>query len=231
VTDAARLGARVDCVSLLHLLGVFVFDHRRLHVQLTTGDSRLPARPDEVVGHWRGTTTPRQDLFADLLEAIVRACLCQTPRMAVATLDSAWHLGLIDRSDVAEIFRRLPRRYRAVRKLLDARAESGSETIVRLMLRGLGCRIDVQPSVRGVGRVDFIVDGWLIVECDSKAFHSDWEAQRRDRRRDRVAATLGFATLRLMAEEILYEPEAVLACLRGVLSAHNSSRCGVNGRG
>ena len=35
---------------------------------------------------------------------------------------------------------------------------------MRLMLRGLGCQIEVQVVIPGVGRVDFVVDGWLIVE-------------------------------------------------------------------
>jgi very-short-patch-repair endonuclease len=39
-----------------------------------------------------------------------------------------------------------------------------------------------------VGRVDFLVEGWLIIECDSKAHHEGWDKQRRDRRRDLAAA-------------------------------------------
>ena len=77
---------------------------------------------------------------------------------------------------------------------------------------------DLQVEIDGVGRVDLVVDGWLVVECDSRAHHRTPEAQLRDRARDRAAAARGYVTLRLLAEDILFHPEAVLAALRGALS-------------
>lgn len=230
VITAARLGGRIDCVSLLAMLGVFVMDSRELHIQVTVGASRLPPRPPRVKCHWRETKAGREDLHADLLEALAQSCRCQEPRAAVATLDSAWHLGLIGEEDLTEIFGRLPARFRGLRRLLDRRSESGPETIMRLMLRMLGCGIEVQPVVRGVGRVDFIVDGWLIIECDSEAHHSGWDAQKRDRRRDLAAAALGYTTIRPIAEDILYHRDEVFASIRAVIESrpsgarvHNSS--------
>ena len=102
---------------------------------------------------------------------------------------------------------------------LEPGAESGPESLVRLMLRTIGVAFDVQRQLDGVARVDFLVDGWLIVECDSQAHHSSWEAQRRDRRRDQIAATQGFATYRPIAEDIMWQPDEVRAALRGLLGA------------
>ncbi|MFG6403949.1 endonuclease domain-containing protein [Microbacterium sp. P04] len=168
------------------------------------------------------TSAASDDLAADLVEALVQSCRCQQPRESVATLDSAWHLGLIDDVDLDEVFARLPARYRPLRALLDRRSEAGTESLVRLILRGLRCSFEVQVSVRGVGRVDFVVDGWLIVECDSRAHHGDPADQIRDRRRDLAAAQQGFVTLRLMAEEVLYSPESVVCALKAVLALHRS---------
>ncbi|MGU3644404.1 endonuclease domain-containing protein [Microbacterium sp. C23T] len=215
---AARLGARLDCVSLLHTIGVFIHTSDRLHVQVDKGASRLPPRGADVVAHWRATTRERETLAADLLEALAQACRCQRPRDAIATLDSAWHHGLVDEAGIAAVFSLLPRQYRRLRRLLDPRSESGPETIMRLMLRGLGCRTEVQVKIAGVGRVDFVVDGWLIVECDSRAHHEGWESQKRDRRRDLAAAALGYTTIPPIAEDILYRREEVLAALRSTLS-------------
>ncbi|MFJ6653127.1 endonuclease domain-containing protein [Microbacterium sp. NPDC091313] len=226
VERAARLGGRLDCVSLLRRYGVFALEREVLHIQLTVGDSRLPARDEGVVGHWRVSDVPRERLCVGVIEALTQACICQPPRAAIATLDSAWNRGLVDEAGIAEIFRRLPRRMRRLRGLIDRRAESGPETYVRLMLRALGCAIEPQVRIGGVGRVDFVVDGWLIVECDSREFHSSWEVQREDRRRDMAAAAIGYATLRLLAEDILYRPDVVIAALRGLLAARNSSRTG-----
>ena len=89
---------------------------------------------------------------------------------------------------------------------------------MRLMLRGLGCQIEVQVVIPGVGRVDFVVDGWLIVECDSKAHHEGWESQKRDRARDLAAAGLGYTTVRPIAEDILHRREQTLAAMKAVLA-------------
>ncbi|MCC4248347.1 endonuclease domain-containing protein [Microbacterium testaceum] len=179
--------------------------------------SRLPDRPPDVVAHWRSTGARPGHLHADLVEALAEAFRCQGPRAGLASVDSAWNKHLITREEVDAVFARLPRRFRRLRALADRSAEAGSETFVRLMLRSLGARFETQVRIAGVGRVDFLVDGWLIVECDSRAHHSSWEEQLRDRRRDRVAAELGYATLRLVAEDILYRPDAVQRALAGVL--------------
>jgi very-short-patch-repair endonuclease len=215
---AGRLGGRLDCVSLLAAVGVFVAHQPGLHVQFSNGASRLPARPEGVVAHWRSSTAAPAALAADLVEALAQSVRCQHPREAIATLDSAWHHGLVHEEEIAAVFALLPRRYRRLRGLLDPRSESGPETIMRLMLRGLGCHVEVQVSIPGVGRVDFVVDGWLIVECDSKAYHAGWKTQKRDRARDIAAAALGYTTVRPIAEDILYRREQTLASMKAIVS-------------
>lgn len=217
LAEAVRCGGRLDCVSLLSQLGVFVQDSRDLHLQLDPDASRVPEPHAGTVRHWRPTRADRDATLAPLEEAIVQAVLCQSPRAAVATLDSAWHLGLIGESEVAEIFSMLPRRYRRLRPLLDPRAGSGIETLVRLMLRGLSCRVELQVRIADVGYVDLLVDGWLIVECDSVRHHGDWQAHKVDRRRDAAAVAQGFTTLRVLAEDVLFRPEWTLEILRGAL--------------
>ena len=88
---------------------------------------------------------------------------------------------------------------------------------MRLILVKLGCRVEVQVRIDGVGRVDLLVDGWLVVECDSKQFHSEWAQQRTDYRRDMALAVRGYFRIRFLAEDIFYRPETVIAALRGVL--------------
>lgn len=218
VSSAVRAGGRVDCVSLLKLYGVFVLECEHVHVRLDPHASRVPACTRGMVRHWSADDADPDAVTTPLLEALVQSVVCQSARAAIATLDSAWNLRLVDEAGIAEVFRRLPRRYRRLRPLLDARAEAGTETFVRLMLRGLGVRPELQPHIRGVGFVDMLVDGWLIVECDSEAHHGDWRARLRDLRRDAAALAAGFVTLRIPAEDILFRPENVLAVLRAVLA-------------
>lgn len=225
LTVAGRLGGRLDCVSLLAMLGVFVRSAGSLHLQFEMGASRLPARPESVVAHWRRSHQPRNALATDIVGALAQACRCQSPRDAIASLDSAWNRGLVDEGAVNAVFALLPRRYRRLRGLVDRRAESGIETLVRLMLRSLGCHVDLQVRIDGVGRVDLLVDGWLIVECDSRAHHGDWSSHRRDRRRDLAAAAQGYTTVRLLAEDVLWRHDEVLGQLKAALS-HPSPRPG-----
>jgi len=215
---AGELGGRLDCVSLLLALGVFVREPAALHLQFDREASRLPPRPAGVIAHWRSSDRDAQHLASDVVAALAQAVLCQRPRDAIATLDSAWHQGWVDEADIGAVFSRLPRRFRRLRALLDARSESGPETLVRLMLRGLGCEVRLQVVIDRVGRVDLLVDGWLIIECDSRRFHEGWAIHKRDRRRDLHAAALGYTTVRPLAEDIMSRPDEVLRLLRDTLA-------------
>ncbi|MFT4220509.1 MAG: DUF559 domain-containing protein [Microbacterium sp.] len=157
------------------------------------------------------------------MDALTHSVLCQAPRHAIATLDSALNKGLIAMADLADVFAALPGKYGVLRSMVDCRAQSGPETLVRLMARSLGCHIELQVAFDGVGRVDLVLDNWLVVECDSKEFHSDWAQQRKDYRRDLALAALGYSVLRLTAEDIMYRPDAVLTALRRLIERQRAA--------
>ena len=85
------------------------------------------------------------------------------------------------------------------------------------LFRSHGIGYDAQVYLPGIGRVDFLIDGFLIVEVDGFAFHSSREALRRDLGRNNASTLGGFAVLRYMPEHIWFEPERVLAEIRAVL--------------
>jgi len=223
--EAGRAFGRLACVSLLRALGVFVLEHDVLHVHIHRTASRLPPRGNQRSHRRRLLRSPHPDALAvEPIDAVFDAVLCQPPRAAIATVDSALHLGVLHADDLDELFVALPRRYGRLRRLIDARAESGPESLMRLILRSLGCPFEVQVEIGGVGRVDFLVAGWLIIECDSRAHHSDWIAQRRDRRRDQAAAARGYVTFRPIAEDIMWAPDGVREAVIGLLSAAGRRR-------
>ncbi|RKS85615.1 uncharacterized protein DUF559 [Microbacterium sp. AG790] len=228
---AAHVGGRLGCLSLLSECGVFVADSTRLHVHMERGDSRMrpvvgggalgpAAQRRDLVLHWHALTEPPTSGAVDIVDALSHAIRCQEARFAVATLDSAIHLGILAVDQLDQVFGAVPARFRAIRPFIDSRAEAGTETLVRLLLRRWGCDVELQVSIDGVGRVDLLVNGWLIIECDSKQFHSDWNQQRVDYQRDRALAALGFTVLRLTAEDILYRFEDVASALRGLIFAN-----------
>ena len=234
---AVRVGGRLTCLSLLAVMGVFVLENRRLHVQVSTTASRLrrpldrrrtlaPGGGDEVALHWSDPVDHLgASMVVSILDALVHAVRCQHPRGAVATIDSALNGRLIAAEQLGDLFAALPARFSALRPLIDGRAESGPETLVRLMARMLGCDVRLQVTFDGIGRVDLLIDGWLVVECDSKEFHQGWEAQARDRERDVALAGLGYATLRVTAAMVMYRPDDVFEALRGlVLSRRGRDR-------
>lgn len=147
------------------------------------------------------------------------AVRCQEPRDALATLDSVLHHRLLTRHQLVVLLGELPRRYAPLLALVDASAESGPETFMRLILRAMGVAFETQVRIDGVGRVDFVVDGWLIVECDSREFHEGWHAQVEDRRRDLAAAVRGFVTIRPLATDIMERPDSVRTALVDVIAA------------
>jgi len=233
IRDAVRIGGRMTCLSLLQLLGVFVFENTALHVHAVRGTSRLrstdrsvsrleprPTRKQRL--HWLPLVRPDKATGAcvNIVDALAHAILCQAPRYAIASLDSALNKGLVGAADLADVFAALPPRFAVLRALVDGRAQSGPETLVRLMARALGCQIELQMHFEEVGHVDLVIDGWLVVECDSKEFHSSWEQQVKDRNRDLALAALGYATLRLTAAQIMYRPDEVLTALRRLVETH-----------
>lgn len=219
--ESVRIGGRLGCVSLLARLGVFVMDSRTLHVHLPPDRSRI--REPKTLGtvlHWSAPRTASSTLaITDLHDAVAHAMQCQEPRAAIATLDSVLYLGLATREELVAVFRELPRRYETLLALADGSAESGPETMVRLILRALGVAFETQVDIDGVGRVDFIVEGWLIIECDSRAHHGGWEQQCIDRQRDIAAAAQGYVTIRPIAADVFSRPDRVRQQIAAVVAA------------
>lgn len=147
--EATRRGGRLDCLSLLQALGVFVLGTDAMHIHVDRATSRFAPVRGPVVRHWRATTAPKRALAADLIEALAQACRCQALRAAIATLDSAWHLGLVGEEGIRAVLARLPARFGVLGVMLDPRSESGPETLVRLLLRGLGVSVEIQVRRQG----------------------------------------------------------------------------------
>lgn len=219
VVEAVRIGGRLSCLSLLTLLGVFVHRCAEIHVLVTPGTSRLRMPTERAVRlHW--TVGPgRQPRLhvARFTDAVAHAVRCQPPRAALATLDSVLHHGLMSLEQLATVFARLPARYGPLLALVDPSAASGPETYMRLILRAMGVQFETQVHLEGVGYVDFVVDGWLVIECDSREFHQGWDKQVADRARDIAAAGLGYVTVRPLAKDILGDQRAVRQTLEQII--------------
>lgn len=233
VRTAVRVGGRLTCASAIAEVSADAFLLARDHVHIHVGrrSSRLRSADDPRQPWSRSTARGVQVTWGDLEEpplarhlvsitdAVRTLVRCRPEREVIATLDSLLRLGLIRMTEVREVFSALPARFRPILTRIDPRAESGTESFMRLILRELGVAFEVQVRIVGVGRVDFVVGGFLIIECDSKMHHEGWDKQRADRRRDLAAAARGYFTLRVLAEDLLHHPDDVVAAVRGLLAA------------
>ncbi len=206
---AARAGAAVGCVSALAVRGVPVLAPARVH--LLVASARYV---HQVVLH----RAERPSGVEDLVPAAGRAVRCLPRLEALVAADAVARLG-VD-TDLLRVAAG-PRPGTAARWVLDhveARAESPIESVLRGLVLDVGVR-EVVPQARipGVGRVDLLVDGWLVLEADGFATHGTRTGFATDRERDAAAAALGLVTLRFTHPDLVHRPAAVTARLCAVL--------------
>src|SRR5690606_20062575 len=104
------------------------------------------------------------------------------------------------------LFATLPTKLQSLRCEVDGRAMSGLETIVRLMAKEAGFHCDAQVRFDGIGSVDLVVDGCVVVETDGRKGHDDPEGEARDYARDAALAERGYTVLRFNYAQVMYEP-------------------------
>jgi very-short-patch-repair endonuclease len=141
-----------------------------------------------------------------------------TPDWGVVIADAALHRGLIDHDDLARAALRVRRlkgaeRARVLPTLSSGLAESPGESLLRLRLLRMGLDVTEQysmPWVEGEPRVDFLVEGRLVVEFDGQGKYSlgpdparaHWEEKLRH---DRIVEA-GYAVIHIVWAQLWDEP-------------------------
>lgn len=232
VIRAVRVGGRLGCVSELRHRGIWVLDDEVLHVQVPehTSDLHDPDRADAgLLGHggvrlhWHGETAAGKPGHASALDALADASSCLERRAWIASVDSSIRLGELPRAALPALGRRVNAASRVDLSRVDSRAESGLESIVRMLAVDLGFRVRPQVRFEGVGRVDLVVEDWIVVETDGTEFH-DVAMSPRDRRRDALLAAMNRTVLRPGYSLIVHEPSAVARQLIGAVANHRRVR-------
>jgi len=230
VVEAIRVGGRLACVSATRAEGIFGFDDGAVHVHVRQTASRLGSPRDRslpvldndgkaAIVHWGSLLRPfaGSDHSVGLMDALRQIFLCQNHRVAMAALENALHQKRLPRRAVPEIFARLPQSLHYLQEHVDARADSGQETVLRFLLEEAGFACDFQHFFAGIGRVDILVEGCIVVEADSRQFHDGWDAHSRDRTRDAHLAARGYMSLRVLYRDIMFDPAKIIAAINGLL--------------
>ena len=226
--QAIRVGGRLACVSELARLGAWVTEPPPSpHVHLAPNASRLRdprkmtrrlAAANGCTLHWGDLVTSGSDGRVGLLDAARQAIGCLEPHEAAATIESAVRKGFIDLRALRAV---ATTGELAVLRRVDGRADSGLETLVRESLRDAGLRVEPQHRIEGVGDLDLLVERFVAVEADGRAFHGG-EVAPADRRRDAIVASLGLTPLRFDYSQIVHDRPSVLRAIAGAVIAHRN---------
>ena len=217
VAAAVKAGGVCSCVSALKLHGVWMpAGGTRVHTRARkSAHNRFGYRR---FCHRHGRPLPESTAVDDVPTALAHALRCLDDESIVVVLDSLQNLNLMSYDQIEYLLRAAPK---STRLLLDrcGRAESGTETMVRLRLRAHNLDIQTQVEIPGVGRVDLLVGKRLIIEVDSIEFHLTPEQFEMDRERDRKAAALGYLTIRLTYNDVVLKWAATEAQIMAIVRA------------
>lgn len=156
---------------------------------------------------------------APLARCLADLLCCAQEWTALVAADAALHQGRVTYEQVGTYLRGL-RRVLGRRRLqrTSSRARSPLETLARIQLRGAGLDVVDGVEIGGVGEVDLLIAGWLVVELDGYEYHSDMWSFDQDRSRDRELARLGYTSIRFTANNV--RSGRIVDEVRRVLAAH-----------
>jgi very-short-patch-repair endonuclease len=154
---------------------------------------------------------------AALGDVLVHALKCLPLRESLVMVECA-----VGRGDMTfEFLRdRLPGkrngRSRRVLEWVDRGAESMLETLARTHFRQAGIRVETQVLIDGVGYVDLLLEGRLIVELDGR-HHGEWAQVKKDQRRNNGSVIRGYAVLRYYYDDVVHHHARMVAEALAVL--------------
>ncbi|SEJ32137.1 Very-short-patch-repair endonuclease [Arthrobacter sp. yr096] len=224
--DAAHVGLVTNrqlltCISAAGFYNLWVLaSSDSVHVYQARGDAGVAA-----IQH-RGLLLPAHPYrpVASLADVLIHALRCRPWTEALVMVECA-----VGRGDMTVDFllRRLKGKRngkaRAVLGWVDRGAESLLETLARTHFRLAGISVQTQFYLEGVGYVDLILEGWLLVELDGR-HHSDWAQVKRGHRRGNVSAVKGYTVLRYYYADVVHNPEEMVQEVLAVLARGNRSR-------
>lgn len=98
---------------------------------------------------------------------------------------------------------------RKVLDLVDGTAGSPIEVVARLLFRSEGIFVQTQVALPGIGIVDFLLEGFLIVELDGGT-HLEPKQVKKDRLRNNASTLDGYAVLRYGYAQVVYDPQKIV---------------------
>lgn len=216
VRIAAAHGGSLTCATALRLHGIWVLhDDSTPHVWLGESGREHPHPGCHCVPHFhkgRGSLG-----LAPIENALVHAFRCYGAELFFCAFESAWNQRRIGPGSRARIRQSLSAADRWLVDFARSDAQSGLESLVRLRLYVHGIKVQTQVSIDGVGRVDFVIAGRVILEADGEGNHGGSHHRHRDLLRDAAASARGYETLRFDYDMIVRQWPVVIRAIKAAL--------------
>ncbi|UXM90716.1 type IV toxin-antitoxin system AbiEi family antitoxin domain-containing protein [Paenarthrobacter sp. JL.01a] len=227
--DQAVLGAfhsngRLTCISAarFHRLWTLKPPPEELHVSCGNGIPRTG-----VVDHAPCTHPPHPHLpVAGVADVLLHALRCLPELEALVLVQSAVSQALLS---PAFLNSKLPGkrngRARAVLDLVIPRADSLLEVLAHTHFVRAGVSVQMHVDIPGVGEVDCLINGCLIVELDGGT-HVEGKQVKKDQYRNNASLRGGLLVLRYYYADVVHRPERMVAEVLDVLKMRENGRYG-----
>ena len=204
--------ACISCVSAAQIYELPILMEERphkTHLSVAYNHGMHPSklrRFDDVCIHREQIMSDeeRRTHVASIGTVLERVLVCMPLKVSLPMLDAARNRGLYDISTLTmpSTGSRLPHLREAL-SLSSERARSILETVARLQLIDMGLTPQVGVWIEGVGEVDMIILGFIVIEVDGWAFHSSKEQREKDLKRDRELLRRGYVVLRFTYDDVM----------------------------
>jgi very-short-patch-repair endonuclease len=233
---AIRVGGVLGCTSAAESYGLAVPERSTgvLHVSLPDNASRVRSSRDRtwhlaagdepgVELHWLPHLEPVRGWRVAPQDALLQMAGCTTTEWLTAAVDSGRRtrssgLAVLAPADLASLRDARPSRARAAVDLSDGSSESPPESIVRLRLLAAGIPFATQVRLLPGCRVNFLLEGRVVLEVDGARHHSGEEAFEAGRARDALLRAWGHRVIGLSYRQVMEEWPAMLSMIRRVLA-------------
>lgn len=224
---AAVFRAQLTCLTACERLGLPLLatpSRPHLGVEYARSVSRPGLRDlDQVVLHRHDVHSLPVRGVPSAFDAIDSAGWCASPLQQLVLVDAALHQDLVRFRDLAALACTDAVRGAWLRRFADARAQSPLETLARYALVRSGFSVEPQVLFEGIGWVDLLVEGVVVVETDGRRYHSADPSFQRDRDRDAELQMLGLAVLRFTYADVVGRPDKIVSRVRRTLDARGVS--------
>jgi very-short-patch-repair endonuclease len=212
---AAGHGGALTCARALRHHGVWVLHEDEVSHVWMGPTGRVHHQRCACVAHFR---PGRMQLgIAEVEDALVHAFHCYGEEFFFCAFQSAWNKRLIRADARARIRAALPQTARWLVDFARGDSQSGLESLVRLRLHLIGIEVQTQVELPGVGRVDFVIAGRIILEADGKENH-EGRMRHKDLMRDAAASALGYESLHFDYDMIINDWDIVVAAVLAALA-------------